>query len=117
MPAARVARRWRSALVVGVAAACLVALVGVVRAEDGGCAVSYDDEKQTCGDAEGEKPADAGTSRSVAGDASCVTEPGVDYPGKFQSLPWSPGLVRAHDACAPWACCSVVSGCGPLCRR
>lgn len=76
-------RGSRAVLLLGFTAACVLA--SCVRADEEGCAVSYDEASPTCGDSD-EKPTGPGAtkvsgSNDASGKLTCVVEPGVDYPG------------------------------------
>ena len=67
---------------------CLVALCALVcsaSGDEGGCAVNYNDPTPTCGDGAEDplkmKKSDSAALQSLS-KGTCVTEPGVDYPGK-----------------------------------
>jgi hypothetical protein len=67
----------------------LLAILGTSIADESGCAVNYDDPAPTCGGGEEEKTLGGGGAKQVGkaatrlsvGEPTCVTEPGVDYPG------------------------------------
>lgn len=79
-------------------------MASFVRADEEGCAVSYDEPSPTCGDSD-EKPTGSGAakvsgSNAASGKLTCVVEPGVDYPGD---------VLCGLRACNPLLVCVLAS--------
>lgn len=71
-------------LLLGIVA--VFAILGTSMADEGGCAVNYDDPAPTCGDdakttLSGGSKGKRVEKKASASEHACVTEPGVDYPG------------------------------------